>query len=182
MPTNSAPDTVKTGAVQSPTIYQRFHATMLERAQATKDSGTLGQDVMESQISAILSAETEQDIWRADMGGTVQARDAHGLEVRILDFRPTISNRDDLENTHGYYVTMSAVVLGGPSDILQKNGLVVGQSFALQTGAELFVVKVAAFEAAGLLPKDGTISAIRTQSGNDVIKFWPMPERTVPAS
>jgi hypothetical protein len=171
-----------TATAQAPSLYEQFHATMLREAQQNAEREDVAQEVMESQLAAILGAKTREELWRADMGGTVQARDAHGLEVRITAMRADVSDRDDLDNTHGYYISYpDTVVLGGPADILTKNGLVVGQVFVLQTGAELFNAKLAMFRADNAFPIDGVIGATKTRSGNHVIKFWEMPVRTQPS-
>jgi hypothetical protein len=153
----------------------QFHAFMLARAQ--RNSSERSEEVMLAQGQAILTAESVDDIWRADMGGTVQVKDAPGLEVEIRSMEPVVSNRQDIDNQHGYYVSMDAVALGGPADVLTQNGLTPGQSFALQTGAELFVKKVRALEAAGAFPVKGVITRITTANGNTVMKLFPMPTR-----
>lgn len=178
MASENVPDVTSTGQVQSARLYEQFHATMLARAQqGQEDKEANAQAIMEAQMAAILTADNVGEIWAGDMGGTVQVKDAYDLEVKILSFRPDISDREDIDNSHGYYVTMDAVVLGGPSELLQKLGLKLGQTFVLQTGAELFVTKVATFEANGLLPVEGTIHGAKTRSGYKVAKFWPRAER-----
>jgi hypothetical protein len=153
-------------------LVDKFHAYMLDRA---KTSDNRSGDIMRDQAARILGAQSEDEIWDADTGGTVQCRDVPGLMVEITSFEPVVSNRTDIENSKGYYLTMQAIVLGGPDDILTRNGLAVGQSIALQTGADLLMLKVRAMEAGGYLPMRTLIKAYKTQSGNDVLKFERMP-------
>jgi hypothetical protein len=160
------------GEVASSDLVDRFHAYMLDRAKtADNRSG----EIMRDQTERILSATTEDEIWDADTGGTVQCRDVPGLMVEIRGFEPVVSNRTDIENSSGYYLSMDATVLGGPDEILSRNGLSVGQDIALQTGAWLLMSKVKAMEAGGYLPMRTLIKSYTTQSGNTVLKFARMP-------
>lgn len=154
---------------------EQFHFMMRERASIV--SQERGEEVMARQALAILSAASVEDIERADMGGTIQARDVDGLEVEIRAFEPVISQREDIETREGYYISTESVVLGGDKDMLTRFGLKIGGEIVLQTGASLFILKVAALERAGGLPYRGIVRAIPTQSGNHVVKLFPAPER-----
>jgi hypothetical protein len=178
----NAPDKAQEGTVKGADLRALFHRTQLELAQQTAQNDTLAEEVTAEQMQRIFAGETLEEIMRADTGGTIQGRDCDGLEVRIYSIRRDLSTRDDLDKTQGYFFTMPATALGGRKESLQKNGLEVGQDFTLQSGAELFCAKLAALEAKGLLPIDGVITSIKTRSNNDVIKFWPMPERPVQGS
>jgi len=164
------------GQVEKLRPAQRMRQFMLARAQMNR--GERATDVLDTQMDRIIAAGTEQEIWDADAGGTVQARDAIGLEVEIHAFEPVESTRQDIETRSGYYISIQAVCLGGPEEILTKNGLTPGQEFALQTGAELIVAKVRAFEAQDMLPVKGVIVGVTTQNGT-LLKLRPLPKRTV---
>jgi hypothetical protein len=153
-------------------LVEKFHAYMLDRAKTTDNRGA---EIMHDQAARILSATTQDEIWDADTGGTVQCRDVPGLMVEITGFEPVVSNRTDIENSAGYYLSMHATVLGGPDEILTRNGLQVGQEIALQTGAWLLMTKVRAMEAGGFLPMRTLLKDFPTQSGNTVLKFARMP-------
>jgi hypothetical protein len=174
-------DTTVSGTVTNrPIALDQFHQLMRDRAGMVREDR--GAEVMQRQALAILQAESVEDIINADMGGTIQARDVDGLEIEILDFEPLLSNRTDSETgrqlaREGYYVSMNAVVLGATKDQLTRFGLQLGKEIVLQTGAELFMLKVAALEKAGALPFRGRVTAIETQSGNSVVKLFPLPER-----
>lgn len=169
------------GKIVKSSDLERFHSLMRERASlASEDRGA---EVMERQALLILAAAQDgnvSDIERADMGGTIQGRDVGGLEIEIHDMEPVISARDDIETREGYYLTMNCVVLGysGEDDtLLTRMGLEIGQDFILQTGAILFMLKVAAMEMSGQLPYRGRITSIKTRSGNSVLKLYPLPQR-----
>jgi len=179
-PSTSAPaETPKDGEVRSIGLYDKFHATMLEKALTLHNDKERARRVMASQTDRILTAETDEDIWAADMGGTVQASNAKRLEVRIYDYEPVLSNNPDITEGHGYYFSMNATCLGGPEEVLISNGLELGQDFVLQTGAELFTSKVAAFASRGSLPKDGVIFPVPNTKG--MLKFYPLSRRVIPA-
>ena len=166
-----------TGEVATRSLSADFHRYML--ARATESAQDRGENVMERQADAILNATAEKDIWDADAGGTIQARDIPECEVEIRSFEPVISNRQDIEGGHGYYISMDATCLGGPEDTLSRMSLQPGQDFVLQTGAPLIMLKVRAFEANGYLPVKALIKSYQTQSGNTVLKLRPVPKRTV---
>jgi hypothetical protein len=166
------------GQVVNRDSLQAFHTDMRERARFIGEDRA--DEVMMQQALSILAAATTADtdaIMRADMGGTVQCRDAGTLEVEILSMDPVISTREDITGGNGYYISMSCTVLGGEEDMLTKLGLQIGGEVVLQTGAELFVLKVAALEKAGALPYRGRVVAIPTRSGNTVVKLGAIPRR-----
>lgn len=166
------------GAIVNRTSLEQFHTMMLERAQFVQEDRA--EEVMLKQALLIIAAGETGDaeaIAKADMGGTLQARDAGSLEVEIRSVDPVISDREDIENNKGYYVSMDATVLGGEEDMLTRNGLSLGGDVILQTGAELFVLKIVALEKAGALPYRGRVLSIKTRSGNSVVKLADLPRR-----
>jgi hypothetical protein len=165
----------KTGTVVAKRT-EAFHTRMLQRAQMTTDRGA---EVMASQGEKILSATTVDEIWDADTGGTIQGRDVPETMWRIHSFEPVTSNRTDLDNARGYYASMDATYLGGPRDVATANGLVIGQQYALQTGADLVLYKLAMFEAADAFPIDVMIHEIKTASGNTLLRLVRPPDMAV---
>jgi hypothetical protein len=180
---NAAPSTdlqlvTNSGVVLTRNSLEEFHARMLDRAQFVNEDRS--SDVMAKQALQILAAsETGEidEIMRADMGGTVQAKDAGTLEVEIEDMDPVVSTREDIESGHGYYISMNCTVIGGDEDMLTRNSLVIGGPVVLQTGADLFVLKMAGIEKAGALPYRGRVVVIPTRSGNTVVKLGALPKR-----
>jgi len=151
--------------------HEAFRSWMQQNMQEAD-----GELIAADNLDRMLTADNDDDIWNADAGGTVQGRDAVGLEVEILDFKSTPSHKADIESN--YYGTMRATVLGGPTDVLTKNGLNVGDSIALQTGAENILGKVFAFHLRGRLPIRAIITGTTTQSGNEVLSIRPLPVRS----
>jgi hypothetical protein len=166
------------------TLTQSFHAAMLQRA---RDNGMVDRtdDIMAQQAERILTANSVDDILKADMGGTVQCRDVPGTYWQIRGMEPVTSNRtfDDGENNkYGYYLQADAVCLGGDQDTLTRNGLEVGEVYPLQTGALLLMLKLRALEAADAFPIRLALIGIKTQAGKMVLKWGPMPVTAVPGN
>lgn len=155
----------------------REHLRQLATVQAA--DATDAKDIEDRQLVDIMSAQTEDEVWDADEGGAIQARDAVGLEVEIRSFRVLVSSDPGKQTRSGTYVTADAVCMGGPADLLRKLGLAPGTEFALQTGAEKIVMKWLRWQQMDALPKRGVIVGIDTNSGNTVLKFGRPPVRTI---
>jgi hypothetical protein len=172
-----AKETPTEGTVVHRDLVTQFHAAMLQRA---RDNGAVDRtdDIMAQQAERILTAGSVDDILKADLGGTVQCRDVPNTYWEIRGFEPVASTRtfDDGEaNKYGYYLQADAVCLGGDQGTLTKNGLEVGTVYPLQTGAVLLMLKLRALEAADAFPIRLALIGTKTQSGNTVLKWGPMP-------
>jgi hypothetical protein len=168
-----AENTVAENAVAKPTPAAQFRAYMAQRA--AQESAQNAEDVSAAQINKVFAGETEDDIFGAVEGGTVQARDAVGLEIEIHSMRMQESDRYD---GSPYYANLDVTVLGGPREVLTRNGLTVGGNAVLQTGAEIIIAMVRAFEARNLMPVKCVIAGTETSSGYTVLKLARMPERS----
>jgi hypothetical protein len=176
------PESSGTVATQARARVEAFHTQMLNRAQLNSVGDNRRDDIMASQAERIFAAESVDDILSADLGGTIQMRDVGGTVWEIRGFEPMESNRDDIEGGHGYYLSCDATYLGGPPDIAKKAGLVLGQTYALQTGAELALFKLRALEAAEAYPIKLSVIALTTRGGNTVVKLGPAPEMAIQGS
>jgi hypothetical protein len=170
-------DDTTTGTVVKRNLTEQFHASMLQRA---RDNGAEDRtdDILEQQAGRILGAGTVEDILKADLGGTVQCRDVPGTFWEVHSMDPVLSTRtfdDGEENQHGYYLQMSATCIGGDQSIMVQNGLTVGTTYPLQTGATLLMLKMRALEAVDAFPIKVALIGIKTQSGNTVLKWGPVP-------
>ena len=174
---NVATTTTTPSAVSNPQLMARFHASMLQRA-TVEDNSDRAADILASQAERIMTAETLEGIMGGDSGGTVQCRDVPNTEWEISGYHVVKSNRTDIENSAGYYISMDAVCLGGPEDVIVKAGIAPGDKVALQTSAALLMVKIRALEAGNFLPMKLLLLGTRTQSGNTVLK-WALPPKRV---
>ena len=164
------------GTVQKYALVDEFHRYMLARATQNKERPKeVNEEVMAQQVTAILTAEGVDAILKADMGGTVQCRDVPGTYWEIFSWDAHLGNREDIENSHGYYVQFEATCIGGDPDVMARNGLEVGKQFPLQTSADLLTSKARALEAAEALPMKLALVGFKTGSGNTVLKWGPMP-------
>jgi len=180
MAQSGASGDVKSGTVVNPNTarVEAFHRQMLDRASTFSDERAA--EVMAQQAAKIFEAaeadKSPEDILSADMGGTIQGRDVPGTVWEIRSYEPVISGRDDLENTHGYYISCDATYLGGPKDIAQQQGLIIGQTYALQSGAELVMFKLRALEAADAFPIRVTVMGTVTRKQRLVLRLGPAPD------
>lgn len=162
---------------------QQFHRWMLAQAKAYGNGDSDAITITDNQVERILTAESEDAIWDADLGGAVQGRDVGGLEVTIRGYRPMVAKpREDVQNDKGYYISMDCTVIGGPREVLTRNMLAIGADVQLQTGAPLIIAKVRAMEAREMLPVNAMILAIPTAAGNNVLKLARIPERAAQGS
>lgn len=190
-----------TGTVANIDRMEQFHAYMRDRAslEAQDRPASLADEITAKNMDAIFAAAQknlendalDEAIWDAGSGGAIQGRDCvpdeggAGLEVEVRGFRADVSTRtfEDPEtgedNSKGYYVTVDAVCLGGPRDVLRKTGLSIGEEFALQTGAMDVILRLRAFELRDRLPIRGVLVGVKTASSNKVLKLKPLPRRTV---
>ena len=172
-----------TGTVQTLTPAQRFRTYMVERA--ARESAATAEDVSANQIDKIFAVDDDDPtkaidgIFDAVSGGTIQGRDCVGLEVEIHSMR--LQESDRFEGS-SYYGNLDITVLGGPREVLTRTGLTIGAQAVFQTGAEIILAMVRAFEARDLLPVPCVIAGTETSSGFTVLKLSRLPERSTPAT
>ena len=165
-----------TGVVQARTLTADFHRFMLARAEdAITDGADRGEEVMEAQAMRILTATGVDEILSADMGGTVQCRDVPGTFWTLRGIAVLKGNREDIEKSHGYYVQFDATCIGGDPEVMARNGLKPGVTYPLQTSALLLTTKARALEVEDAFPINLALIGNKTQSGNTVLKWGPMP-------
>lgn len=166
---------------------EAFHESMRRRAkdEAQNRPANLAEEISAKNADQIFAAATKEgatmaDVWRAGSGDALQGRDIIGLETRIYGFNVDESTRTDLENdTSGYYLTLDAMVLGGPEDVLRKLGVGIGDEVAIQTGADDPVFRMRAAELVNAFPLDVVWVGRGTRSGNTVLKLKPAPLRAM---
>lgn len=165
-----------TATAKAHTLTEQFHAFMRSMAEdSVADMGDRAEEIMEQQAMRILMAEDTESIMSADMGGTVQCRDVPGTYWLIRGFTVLRSNRDDIDNSHGYYVQFDADCIGGDAEVMSKNGLKPGLTYPLQTSAILLTTKVRALAAKDALPARLALVGQKTGSGNVVLKWGNLP-------
>jgi hypothetical protein len=151
------------GAIQKAKPHERFIAYMQRRAES--EGSQLGAEVSASQMDKILTAETEEEIWDADEGGTFSGQDMIDIELMIQSFTVAPSS-DEFEAALGVYANIKATRLD------------TGEEVIVNTGADKIITKLRMFEQKGLLPIGGVIKAVKTPKGS-MLKLRPLPKRAV---
>jgi hypothetical protein len=162
----------KTGTTIAPRPHERFVANLQARAQENGGKNRAF-EVAASQMDKILSAETEEDIFNADEGGTISGQDFvnEPFEVRSYEISQSDSKYDsDL----GVYVNIQAVAL------TDSKYATAGEQIVINTGATLVITKLEALRARNLLPVKVVIRATPARNG-DVLKLRQAPPVTVTA-
>lgn len=165
---NTAMSDIETRDNFTPTIkpHERFLASLKRRAEV--EGARLGQDVSQSQMDKILTAETEQEIWDADEGGTFSGQDMEDVELEIQSFTVAPSS-EQYDASLGVYINIKATRLD------------TGEEVIINTGADKIITKLAVFEAKGMLPILAVIKGIPTPNGK-MLKLRPVPRRAVSGS
>lgn len=163
----NVPDTnTQTGTAITPKPHERFIRSLNLRAE--REGATLGRDVSLSQIDKILAAETAEDIWEADEGGTISGQDAIDMEIEIMSFTVAPS-AEEYDATLGVFINIKARKMEDDEEIV------------INTGADKIIAKLAAFESKGLLPVEGVIRGVKTRNGT-MLTLRPLPRRATPGT
>lgn len=128
-----------------------------------------------SGVEAILSAETEQEMWDADERGPLGGRDLADVELRILSYgvrfsRANIGSRFVGKNGREMYVMVEATRYDN------------GAHISFNTSAPYLVAKIVWLDRHNKLPADAVIRATDLGAGQAVLKLKPLSKRPVPAS
>jgi hypothetical protein len=153
----------RTGTVITVKPHERFIASLIERAK--REGPTIGRDVSMSQIDKVLAAETEEDVWSADEGGTVSGQDMVDVELRFLSITIAPSS-DEYDASLGVFVNAKCIRL----DTLEE--------ITVNTGADKIISKLVKFESMGLFPIEGVIRGIKTRAGTMLV-LRQIPKRPV---
>jgi hypothetical protein len=154
---------IKDGTTLAPKPHERFIGSLMARAE--REGQTLGRDVSLSQIDKVLQAETEEDVWNADEGGTVSGQDMIDVEMQILSITVAPSS-DEYDATLGVFINIKAIRLD------------TGDEIVVNTGADKIITKLVKFESMGLLPIEGVIRGVKTRNGT-MLTLRPLPKRAV---
>jgi|SRR5271169_4062566 len=170
-----AMEETKTGPAIQPRQIDRLTDYLARRA--TDEGGTRAYDVAASQLDKILVANTDDEIWEADSGGTVGGRDFENVECRWHSF--TVHPSGNTMNAPlGHYIIISATVLVDTNDKVLYHP---GDDVLVNTGSPLIIGKMRTFEAKGRLPVDGVIRGYDAPAGR-VLKLRPLAARPVPVT
>lgn len=156
----------QTGTTIAVKPHQRFIQSL--QRQAEDNAATHGREVSVNQIDKILTAETEEEIWNADEGGTLSGQDMIDVEMEIQDY-VVLPSGDEYDATLDVYINITAVRLD------------TGEEVIVNTGADKIITKLAVFKARGMLPIGAVIKGVPTRKGT-MLKLRPLPNRAVRAT
>src|ERR1700675_84182 len=94
-------ETAGNGSVVATRPHEQFTEYLARRAEV--DGEGRGFEVAANQVDKILVAETEEDIWNADEGGTFNGQDMMDVEIQVnaISFSPS---SDEYDAALGVYV------------------------------------------------------------------------------
>jgi hypothetical protein len=183
------------GQIQKSTPFQVMLRAMAMDASA-EDQTFTGDD-----LNAILSAETEDELWEADNRGSLNFQHLAGCEIGIIDFnvkysrgnnsakiRSVFTHTDDEGQPRQMYLMVSCVRL---SDAGEKSVIKlppVGEQFEANTSARFVVAKLWRAMTMGLVnPNAGKVLECIVEEtdlggGEGVLKLRPIPKRVTRAT
>jgi hypothetical protein len=150
--------------------YERFVKNLQTRAAESDRNRSF--DVAASQMDKILTAETEEEFWDADEGGTVSGKDFTDIAIQINGYEIARSD-DKYESDLGVYVNINATLLQN------AKGYKTGEQVIINTGASLVVTKLEAARARDMFPIKCFIKGTEAKNGT-VLKLRPVA--SLPAS
>jgi hypothetical protein len=149
-------------------VHQRvnkFIEYLSQRAELNTDRGT---DIAFQQADKIIQATesgTLEEIWDADEGGVVSAKDFVGVGFMLhsVEYAPS---SDQYDAPLGHFVSMNITALQ------QTDAFEIGEELVVNTGASAIVTKTRALEARGALPAPCIVKAVPARKGA-VLKLRP---------
>jgi hypothetical protein len=179
------------GTIAKPTPFQIMIRAMA--MDATADDGSFSGD----DLNAILSAETEDELWESDERPPLNFQHLAGCEIEILDFSMKFSRTndpkmktpfvwvDEQDNSRKMYVIAKCVRLSDAGDkkLIRLPG--VGEVFEANTSARFVVTKMWRAMTMGLINANNgkglqcVVQETDLGDGQGVLKLRPIPTRSV---
>ncbi len=166
-----------TSTVSTLTPYEKFCATMAGRASLESEESNT--DV--GSIEAIITAETEEEMWAADERGVLGGRDLAGVVQVVEDIQVKYSNRGGLKSPFvdpasgkGLYLLITSTRYDDPKYTNKRPDLSQGDKFQWNTSAPRLVAKLLWLEANERLHQNVVIEEIELEVGA-VLKLHPAP-------
>lgn len=161
---------VNAATAEVATMHDRFAQYLQARAEVEAD--IVAKQLSESQLSAILTATTPEELDTAmEMAGLIGLRMLDdGAEIQINTFHVAPGNRPEYANSLGVWAVMEVQLLEN------------GQQINLDTGVERVIGFLRMCEQMDRFPVQCHISKIGTGSGNEMITLLPLRKRAVQGS
>lgn len=159
----------QSGDVTTMRPHERFVEYMVRRAEV--EGPQMASEVSGDSIDKIVTAQTVEDVWAADEGGTISGQDFEDVEHRINSFMVAPSS-DEYSANLGVYVAIKATLLQ------EYDGKPPGTEVTIVTGAASLIAKLRMFEQMNALPIDGIIKGTKTAKGT-LLRYRPVPKRAI---
>jgi hypothetical protein len=179
------------GEVQGPSPFQ---ALLIKMAQLATMDETEGNTFAGDDITSILTAQTEEEMWDADERPTFNAKMLSGCELQLLGFEVKYGagNNEDIRTPFVYdgrqmYVLVHAFRLNRAGDKKELRLPDPLEEFTWNTSARFIVGKLFWMLANGWFDRDSTkavqvrIVGTELTGGRSVEKLKPLQPATVPA-
>jgi hypothetical protein len=196
MATNRNPATSDQAAatitdMQPSSPFRRMITAMAQDATMETETPFTGDD--DAALKAILTAETDDEIWDADERGPLGFRDLAGCEIAILDVQVKFSrtNNADMKtvfyspDNRQMYLLLTCTRLSVTGDEDKKINLPdIGEVFQANTSARYLVAKIWTFYVRGRIrPSDGSqlecrVKAVDLGGDQAVLQLRPIPKRS----
>ncbi len=178
-------------ARQTP-FQQMLRAMAMEATADATDSSFAGDD-----LNAILTAETEEEVWEADERGPLNFQHLADCELEVIDLtvkysRGTSSQivtpfviRDDQGRERKMYLLVTLVRVSDAGEKKTVRLPAIGEVFTANTSARFVVAKLWTFYVRGLINPDTgktlecVVKEIDLGDEQSVLKLRPMPKRTI---
>jgi hypothetical protein len=179
---NEPDTTAQEGQAIQPTIADRFRNYLDVRAEEDKSKGGADQ-LNEKAVTAILQAQTEDEVWDADTSGLIAAQNLVGAEIEVRSLIIRDRQREDIDPGFlgNKWALCECVAIAVPTEVEATTGLQPGAEFMMDTGVATILTKIRWFEANDKLPVRGVIKGITTANGNTVLQFTRPPKRAIQA-
>lgn len=168
--------------------YQRMIASMANNATAAEANDSFTGD----QLSGIWNAETEDDIWDADMAPPLNAQHLAGCELKLHELQVKYSRgQSDFDTPYvtsdgkKFYVMITAerISLAGKNQRLMRLPE-IGERFSFNTSAAYLTAKLYTFWSRGFFGGGKSMTALIQATdlgeGQAVLKLARLASRTVP--
>lgn len=171
----------------SETPFRRMVHDMALVATAEAENATFNGDT----LAAIYNAESDDDVWDADMAGPLNAQHLAGCELALyeLSVKYSRNGRDDIETPwitpdgKKMYVIVSAARISKAGEKKLINLPAVGERFEFNTSAQYLTAKLFTFWSRGRFGNGESMNAgiqgTDLGDGKQVLKLIRVTERTV---
>lgn len=164
----------KTGNAVELKPHERFVRSLQARAAENANNGSRNREILAGQVNKILAADTDEEFWNADEGGTIAGQDLQDVPMEILGYEITPSS-DEYTSDFGVYVNIDATLLAS------EKGYSAGEKVIVNTGAPLIITKLEAARARDMFPLRCVIKGTKAKNGT-VLKLRPLPNIAVSAT